>query len=80
MPSVSLHTICTVCRCHITLCAQCFVKLSGDSVGGMELRVGSNMLIFRYIYPLLIWHMYLFGVCILYIVSCHNYTYCVCET
>ena len=24
---------------------------------------------------LLIWHMYIFGVCILYIVSCHNYMY-----
>ena len=27
-----------------------------------------------------IWHMYFFGVCLLYIVSCHNYMYYVCET
>ena len=47
----------------------------GDSVGGMELRAGSNMILFLYILLLLIWHMYCFGVCILYIVSCHNYMY-----
>ena len=42
-------------------------------MGGRELRVGSNMILFLYILLLLVWHMYLFGVCILYIVSCHNY-------
>ena len=47
---------------------------------GMELRVGSNVILFLYILLLLIWHMYFFGVCILYIVSCHNYMYYVCET
>ena len=42
----------------------------------MELRVGSNIMIhFLYILLLLIWHMYL-----LVAVSCHNYTYYVCET
>ena len=49
-------------------------------MGGMELRVGSNMILFLYILLLLIWHMYFFGVCMLYIVSCHNYMYYVCET
>ena len=48
-------------------------------MGGMELRVGSNMIVFLYILLLLIWHMYCFGVCILYIVSCHNCMYYVCE-
>ena len=38
------------------------------------------MILFLYILLLLIWHMYVFGVCILYIVSCHNYMYYVCET
>ena len=52
----------------------------GDSVGGIELRVGSNMILFLYILLLLIWHMYFFGACILYSVSCHNYMYYVCET
>ena len=52
----------------------------GDSVGGRELRVGSNMILFLYILLLFIWCMYFFGVCILYIVSCHNYMYYVCET
>ena len=48
----------------------------GDSVGGRELRVGSNIRIhFLYMLLLLIWHMFFFGVCILYIVSCHNYMY-----
>ena len=46
----------------------------------VELRVGSNMILFLYILLLLIWHMYFFGVCISYIVSCHNYTCYVCET
>ena len=47
----------------------------------MELRVGSNTMIqFLYILLLLIWHMYFLGVRILYIVSCHNYMYYVCET
>ena len=46
-------------------------------MGGMELRVGSNMILFLYILLLLIWHMYLFGVCILYIASCHNYIICI---
>ena len=36
-----------------------------DSVGGMELRVGSNMILFLYILLLLIWHMY-FLVCVYY--------------
>ena len=50
-------------------------------MGGRELRVGSNIMIhFLYILLLLIWHMYFFGVCILYIVSCRNYMYYVCET
>ena len=52
----------------------------GDLVGGKELRVGSNMILFLYILLLLIWHMYFLGVRILYIVSCHNYMYYVCET
>ena len=38
------------------------------------------MILFLYILLLLIWHMYVFGVCILYIVSCHNYMHYVCET
>ena len=43
----------------------------------MELRVGSNIMIhFLYILLFLLWHMYLY----LYIVSCHNYMYYVCET
>ena len=46
----------------------------------MELRVGSNMILFVDILLLLIRHMYIFGVCILYIVSCHNYIYYLCET
>ena len=42
-------------------------------LGEMELRVGSNIMShFLYILLLLIWHMY--------IVSCHNYMYYVCET
>ena len=50
----------------------------GWGLGEMELRVGSNIMIhFLYILLLLIWHMYLN---ILYIVSCHNYMYYVCET
>ena len=50
-------------------------------MGGMELRVGSNMIPFLYILLLLIWHVYFFFlVCILYIVSCHTYMYYVCET
>ena len=52
----------------------------GDSMGRRELRVGSNMILSRYILLLLIWHMNVFGVCILCIVSCHNYMYYVCET
>ena len=38
------------------------------------------MIDFLYILLLLIWHMYFFGVCILHIVSCHNYMHYVCET
>ena len=57
--SMSYYIVCTV-----------FVILSGDSAGGMELRVGSNMIIFRYVFPLLIWHVYFFGVCVLYIMHC----------
>ena len=53
---------------------------SGWGLGGMELRVGSNMIFVLYILLLLIWRMYFFGVCILYIVSCHDYMYYVCET
>ena len=36
-------------------------------MGGMELRVGSNMILFLYILLLLIWHMYFFSVYILYV-------------
>ena len=48
----------------------------------MELRVGSNIMIhFLYILLFLIWHMYLYIIhCILYLASCHNYMYYVCET
>ena len=35
-------------------------------MGGMELRVGSNIILFLYILLLLIWHMYIFGVCVYY--------------
>ena len=38
------------------------------------------MILFVDILLLLIWHMYFFGVCTLYIVSCHNYIYYLCET
>ena len=67
------------------MCACVFVRVSvggggGDSVGGRELRVGNNMIHFLYILLLLTWHMYYFGVCMLYIVGCHNYIYYVCET
>ena len=56
-------------------------------MGGMELKVGSNMIIFLYFVVvfcfvfllILIWHMHFFGVFILYIVSCHNYMYYDCE-
>ena len=65
-----------MCVC-VCVCVRACVCVSwgrgGDSVGGMELRVGSNMILF--LYPLLLWHMYIFGVCILYIVSCHNFIY-----
>ena len=45
----------------------------------MELRVGSTIMIhFLYILLLIIGHMYF--LCILYIVSCHNYMYYVYET
>ena len=54
--------------------------VSAGGMGGMELKVGSNMILFLYILLLLIWHMYFFGVCVLYIVSCHSYMYYVCET
>ena len=46
----------------------------------MELRVGSNIIIhYLYILLLLIWHMYFIFFCILYIVSCHNDMYYICE-
>ena len=53
------------------------------NMGGRELRVGSNiMILFLYRLLLLIWHMYFLCVCVctLYIVSCHNYMFNVCET
>ena len=73
-----------VCLCLcVRACVCACVSVGsggGDSVGGMELRVGSNMILFLYILLLLIWHMYFFGVCILYIARCHNYMYYFCET
>ena len=68
-------------RACVCVCVRVCVSVGGgggDSVGGMELRVGSNMILFRYIWLLLIWLMYVFGVCVLHIVSCHNYNYVLC--
>ena len=51
---------------------------SGWGLGEMELSVGSNMIhLFYFIYC-----CFSYGTCtcILYIVSCHNYMYYVCET
>ena len=66
-----------VCECVCVSWGQ------GARLGGMELRVGSSiMLYFLYILLLLIRHVLCIFVCIcvLYIVSCHNYMYYVCET
>ena len=70
--------LCVVCHyIPYVLCVDVTLhyvhSVSLDSVGGRELRVGSNMILFLYILLLLMWHMYLFWCCILYIVSCHNY-------
>ena len=56
---------------------MCVSWKRGWGLGEMEVRVGSNMIHFLDILLFLIWHMYLY---ILYIVSCHNYMYYVCET
>ena len=42
--------------------------------------LGSNMILFLHIAASHMAHVVFFGVCILYIVSCHNYMYYVCKT
>ena len=52
----------------------------GWGLGGMELRVGSNIMIHcLYILLILIWHMYF--LCVYYaLLVVYNYMYYVCET
>ena len=66
-----------MCVC-VCACARLCVNWGlGWGLGGMELRVGSNIMIhFLDMLLLLIWYI----TCILEIVSCHNYMYYVCET
>ena len=76
-----------ICTCQLLpvsyscVCACVCVCVSwgrGWGLGGMELSVGSNIMIhFLYIFC-----CFSYGTCtcILYIVSCHNYMYYVCET
>ena len=56
-----------VCVCVRACVRACVSWGRGWGLGGMELRVGSNLMIhFLYIFLFLIWHMYLFGVCVYY--------------
>ena len=55
--------------CHVYMYIMCVSWGQGLGLGGMELRVGSNIMIqFLYILLLLIWHMYF--IFFVYIIHC----------
>ena len=63
------HTVYSVMYTCISIIIMCVSWGQGLGLGGMELRVGSNIMIqFLYILLLLIWHMYF--IFFVYIIHC----------